>query len=80
MLIADETIKVLKDLGPDKFVALVTDNAANMVKMRALVLNDADCAHLMPLRQAASVFFMHRACGVLQLSIHALTYMQSAGA
>jgi hypothetical protein len=28
-LIAEEIEKVLKDIGPNKFVAIVTDNAAN---------------------------------------------------
>ncbi|KAL0038982.1 hypothetical protein WJX77_004093 [Trebouxia sp. C0004] len=29
--LASETIKALKDIGPDKFIAIVTDNAANML-------------------------------------------------
>lgn len=49
-MLLGETIKALKDIGPDKFIAIVTDNAANMVKMRSLVLQDPACAHLIPLR------------------------------
>ncbi|KAL0049019.1 hypothetical protein WJX82_004484 [Trebouxia sp. C0006] len=48
--LADETIEVLKKLGPEKFVAIVTDNAANMVKMRRHIVEDPACAHLIPLR------------------------------
>ncbi|KAL0024969.1 hypothetical protein WJX77_007098 [Trebouxia sp. C0004] len=33
--LASETIKVLKDIGPDKFIAIVTDNAANMAVQAA---------------------------------------------
>ena len=49
-MLLGETIKALKDIGPDKFIAIVTHNAANMVKMRSLVLQDPACAHLIPLR------------------------------
>ncbi len=41
---------MLKKLGPEKFVAIVTDNAANMVKMRRHIVEDPACAHLIPLR------------------------------
>ncbi|KAL0023282.1 hypothetical protein WJX77_003108 [Trebouxia sp. C0004] len=33
--LASETIKALKDIGPDKFIAIVTDNAANMAVQAA---------------------------------------------
>jgi len=36
-LIAEEIEKVLKDIGPNKFVAIVTDNAANCAAARNII-------------------------------------------
>ena len=65
---------MLKAVGPEKFIALVTDNAANMVKMRSHVVEDPACAHLIPLRyisaapqhQPLELQFIGRLCDKVQ--------------
>lgn len=47
---AEEILKVIRDVGPKKFVALLTDGASNMNAARQLVIAEPLCKHIISLR------------------------------
>jgi hypothetical protein len=47
---AGKVLQLLATIGFQAIIALVTDNAANMVKLQRLIVADARCKHIIELR------------------------------